>query len=271
MTDNSNNEIWVFLSHSHLDYEKVRLVRNFLEEEGFRPLMFFLKCLEKEKYNELTKTLIKEEIDSRQRFILCQSDNSKGSDWVDFEVNHIKDRHRPYEVVDLDWPESKIELRLKKFKERSTVFLSYPRRCQKLAMAINQELKAREFRTFIDVDNIKEGVDYSKAIENNIVKAVQFGYVLVIVDDHLNKESLQYKEIVIALKAAYSLPEGYRIIPVWAFQQSNISSFMQNNPDISNIIGHYQGIDISGMDIHDAAQKLASQLNDIDIRFYQQI
>ena len=138
-------------------------------------------------------------------------------------------------------------------------------------MAINQELKAREFRTFIDVDNIKEGVDYSKAIENNIVKAVQFGYVLVIVDDHLNKESLQYKEIVIALKAAYSLPEGYRIIPVWAFQQSNISSFMQNNPDISNIIGHYQGIDISGMDIHDAAQKIASQLNDIDIAINQQI
>lgn len=43
MADNSNNEIWVFLSHSNKDYEKVRIVRNILEEHGFRPLMFFFE------------------------------------------------------------------------------------------------------------------------------------------------------------------------------------------------------------------------------------
>ena len=42
---NNNNDIWVFLSHSKKDYEKVREVRNLLEEQNFRPLMFFLKCL----------------------------------------------------------------------------------------------------------------------------------------------------------------------------------------------------------------------------------
>jgi hypothetical protein len=41
------NKIIVFLSHYHHDYEKVRVVRDLLEKEGFRPLMFFLKCLEK--------------------------------------------------------------------------------------------------------------------------------------------------------------------------------------------------------------------------------
>lgn len=36
MTDYSNNEIWVFLSHSNKDYEKVRQVRNMLEEQSFK-------------------------------------------------------------------------------------------------------------------------------------------------------------------------------------------------------------------------------------------
>lgn len=36
MIDYSNNEIWVFLSHSNKDYEKVRQVRNMLEEQSFK-------------------------------------------------------------------------------------------------------------------------------------------------------------------------------------------------------------------------------------------
>lgn len=48
MLDNNNNEIWVFLSHSNKDYEKVRRVRDMLEDRSFRPLMFFLKCLNEE-------------------------------------------------------------------------------------------------------------------------------------------------------------------------------------------------------------------------------
>ena len=101
---NNDNEIYVFLSHLHLDYEKVRTVRNLLEQEGYRPLMFFLKCLENEKYEELTKTLIKEEIDSRQRFILCANEHAKTSDWVKFEINHIVRTNRPYEIIELDAP-----------------------------------------------------------------------------------------------------------------------------------------------------------------------
>ena len=36
-------DLWIFLSHSNKDYESVRKVRNLLEDEGRRPLMFFLK------------------------------------------------------------------------------------------------------------------------------------------------------------------------------------------------------------------------------------
>lgn len=36
MTDYSNNEIWIFLSLSNKDYEKVRQVRNMLEEQSLK-------------------------------------------------------------------------------------------------------------------------------------------------------------------------------------------------------------------------------------------
>ena len=57
-----DNKIFVFLSHSHHDYEKVRMVRDLLEKEGFRPLMFFLKCLEKEGYEELTRLIVDKDL-----------------------------------------------------------------------------------------------------------------------------------------------------------------------------------------------------------------
>jgi len=36
---------YVFISHSHQDIEKVRKIRNEMEDQGFEPLCFYLKCL----------------------------------------------------------------------------------------------------------------------------------------------------------------------------------------------------------------------------------
>ena len=55
---------WIFLSHSHLDLEKVRYIRNQLELRGHNPLIFFLKCLEDD--NALLPDLIRQEISARQ-------------------------------------------------------------------------------------------------------------------------------------------------------------------------------------------------------------
>lgn len=45
--DTSN--AWVFVSHSNRDFEKIIQVRNMLESLQYRPLLFFLKCLEDDK------------------------------------------------------------------------------------------------------------------------------------------------------------------------------------------------------------------------------
>ena len=195
-----DNKIFVFLSHSHLDYEKVRVVRDLLEEEGFRPLMFFLKCLEKKEYEELTKKLIKEEIDNRHRFILCNSDNSMKSDWVQFEVDHIIDTHRAYDVVNLEWPKKKIAEVIKRFKIRSTVFLSYSRKQIDLARAVNMKLKQHDFKTFFDEDDLQVGDLYAEVIENGIAEASTNGYVLAFMNEDFRIGSWQYKEFMAAME-----------------------------------------------------------------------
>lgn len=40
----NKNGGWIFIFHSHLDIDIVRRIRNKLEDRGFEPLMFFLKC-----------------------------------------------------------------------------------------------------------------------------------------------------------------------------------------------------------------------------------
>ena len=79
---------WVFLSHSNKDFEKVREIRNELERQGRKPLMFFLKCLESGDAR-LTE-LLKQEIAARHWFILCDSPNAQASKWVQEEVAMIQ-------------------------------------------------------------------------------------------------------------------------------------------------------------------------------------
>jgi len=69
---------------------------------------FNLKCLNSDPR---TFELIKREIDARNWFLLCNSINSKESEWVQREVNYIKNLlpKKNYEELDLNssWEEQK--------------------------------------------------------------------------------------------------------------------------------------------------------------------
>lgn len=116
---NSSNA-WVFVSHSNKDFEKIIKLRNKLEDLQYKPLLFFLKCLEDD--DEIFE-LIKREIKARDRFILCDSRNSRESVWVQREIEFIKSLHRPYEIINLDGSEESIERSIKQFDQRSTVYI----------------------------------------------------------------------------------------------------------------------------------------------------
>ena len=253
-----DNKIFVFLSHSHHDYEKVRMVRDLLEKDGFRPLMFFLKCLEKEGYEELTRTLIKEEIDSRQRFILCKSNNTEGSPWVKFEVDHIKSMNRPYEVVDLDSPQIKIEEAVSRFKKRSTVYLSYSRKQVSLVEKVNKQLKLHDFNTFFDLDFLSPGDNYVSVIVDNMRIAAENGYLLFFLSEYSSYSNYQMRELDYAIHKYNN-----RIIPVNTIPVDNMSDV------IKFLCADLNFIDVSDKQETEAAEYIVQRLLEIDMKQYQ--
>lgn len=93
--------VWIFISHSNKDFQSIVRLRNKLESRGYKPLLFFLKYLDDDV--EIFE-LIKREIQARDRFILCDSQNSRESQWVQREIEYIRSLNRPYEIVDIDAP-----------------------------------------------------------------------------------------------------------------------------------------------------------------------
>lgn len=119
---------WVFLSHSSNDYENIKIVRDYLEENGFSALMFYLKCLEKDK-KHLRKELIESEISERNIFVLCDSYNARKSDWVKWEKELVeKDTLKIFVTIDMENLKSEkcTELsKLDKLMNRSTLYFIY--------------------------------------------------------------------------------------------------------------------------------------------------
>ena len=93
-----NEKITIFLSHSHKDFEKVRKIRDILETLDCEPLIFYLKCLDDS--NAELEQFIKKEIEARNIFIYCKSQNAENSAWVQKELEYIKsfDSKRLYTI-----------------------------------------------------------------------------------------------------------------------------------------------------------------------------
>lgn len=186
MTNNQDKEIWIFLSHSNKDFAKVRLIRNYLEERSCRPLMFYLKCLSND---DEIDDLIKREIDCRTRFIICDSENSKASKWVQSEVKYIKSQQRSYETIDLSKSEDEIKAQLDKLVKSTQIFLSYSQNDYEFVNAVYSHICKYDIRCFftdngINVNTIKIDNSYlsgslSDDITNSLDLATEFGFVVL--------------------------------------------------------------------------------------------
>lgn len=205
-TDNT----YVFLSHSHYDFDKVCRLRNLLEAEGFKPLMFFLKAFENPKFEPMLKPILKEEIDKRERFILCRSENSRKSEWVRFEEEYVKSKNIPYEVIDLDADEN-VQLEAIQFYRRRVsglVYISYPRSQRPLARVLSYKLQVEGFTTWFDYRSLIEiDNNFQEPTFKAIDKAAEEGYVLYLVDGNRYGE-WQRREL------HYALQKSALVIPV---------------------------------------------------------
>lgn len=179
MNDSNDNEIWVFLSHSNKDYEKVIKVRDLLEKNSYRPLMFFLKCLNDD---DEIDDLIKREIDSRGRFILCDSENARSSEWVKKEIEYIKRKNRIFQTIDIDATVEDIQRQIDQFHKRNSIFISFNANSESdaaFAKSLKSYLKDMDFGVYMsqrftredDLEDLKQyhSITYSVVRHETII------------------------------------------------------------------------------------------------------
>lgn len=254
MTDKNGN-IYVFLSHSHHDYDKVSRLRNILEEEGFKPLMFFLKAFDNPKYKHLLEPIIKEEIDQRNRFILCRSENTKDSKWVKFEEDYIKSKNRAYEIVDLESPIDVQQSAIRNYRRRTRVFISYPRSVSQIVSNLHSKLQERGFAPFVDSLDIMPGLPIIETIKDNINKAAKDGYVFYLMDS--NKCWYEEKEIL------YASAQSASIIPIWvAGKELNFTT--------SLLFNSRQILDVRNLPLDEQVRLIVQHFVDYDLQFNEE-
>ena len=250
----SNNEIWVFLSHSHEDYEKVRKVRDMLEDQHMRPLMFFLKCLN--DHDEID-SLIKREIDCRTRFILCDSENARKSDWVKEEVEYIKSQDRICETIDLDMPIEEIKKVLSEFKRQATLFISYNRENQNLAKSVYERLSKYDFQVFVDMDLLRPGGDYLKTVMSSLDRASVNGYIIALMNERiLTTRNFSHHEIRLALN--YDRKNGTKSIIPFVTTKGLIDSISLDEE--LETLKEYDICDISDIQSIDQCDEIVNQV-----------
>jgi hypothetical protein len=242
-TDNT----YVFLSHSHYDFDKVCRLRNLLEAEGFKPLMFFLKAFENPKFEPMLKPILKEEIYKRDLLILCSSENSEMSDWVKFEEDHIKSKLVPYAVIDLNGDIVAQIAIIKLYRRRISrkVFISYPRTLSPLVDGLTYALQANGFKTWVDCSSLIDN-NFQEPTFKAIDKAAEEGYVLYLVDGNRYGE-WQRREL------HYALQKSALVIPVIVAGDTLPDEFIFE-------LGHIPWLDVRNLpedeQIHEITQAL---------------
>ena len=180
---------WIFISHSHLDIDIVRKIRNQLENQGFEPLMFYLKCLNDDDEIE---SLIKREIDEREWFIYVESENAVKSRWVQSERAYIAQLSgKKVFTIDINRDISK---QIENITKQLKIYISYSHKDRPVYELIKRALLRRDFLVFDDRD-IPVGEDWMTHLQTEIDESVRDGFVLLLVTKNINNYNWIKKEI----------------------------------------------------------------------------
>jgi hypothetical protein len=222
MSDPSEADgVWIFVSHSNLDLKRVRQIRDALEKDGHKPLLFFLKCLQKD--DARLPQLIRDEIKARTWFVLCDSDHSRASPWVQEEVAIVtstkpKDAFVAIDLAnDMDVKEDDdvppFVRKLRPLLKRATVFLSYAHSDAVIANQIYHALVEQDYRAFAYIQSLKAGMEWRSTIQAGLEDALEHGFVLLLLSPDYLTNIFCKKEREFALKTLGSTPRC-NIVPV---------------------------------------------------------
>ena len=212
---------YIFLSHSHADIEQVRKIRNQLEEDGFEPLCFYLKCLDDDSEIE---ELIKREIDAREWFLFVDSENSRKSKWVTLEREYIQKNNRKKILrIDVNNPQS-VRNAIEKLLRHLRIYLINSGIDRQVAERIKSKLQEKDYLVFTAADNpVKHTVFWRRWNQRVITEASKEGCVIAL----LSQTSVQ--SIIIKYLIRYTIRKKGNVIPV-------ILGDVQMDADYSNLL-----------------------------------
>lgn len=209
---------YFFISHSHMDIEKVRIIRNIIEETFFyEPILFFLKCLSED---EEIRDLIQREIDERIWFVYCKSENAEKSKYVLEERKYIdnliaKGKVKNRLQIELDefdiWDEkcydyirNQIACQIRKTK----VFLSYSSRDKDIAEIMHNWFTRRGYSVWWKPD-----FDKNISVKDSIQQGIrEHSYRDGIIVPIMTKNSLNDAQVMIEI--GYAMGQGAMILPI---------------------------------------------------------
>lgn len=204
---------WIFVSHSNKDWRSVKEVRDYLENKGHKPLLFYLKCLE--DATEINDLILRE-IDARNWFILCESENSRNSPWVQTEIDYIKQLdNKVFESINLDDPNGLQGqfYKLDRLSKRISVYLSYSHKDMDIARIFVDTFKDNDF-TVYEPQEIKPGEKFVRQYKEAINDAVKNGFFIMLMTRNSLKSPRVKNEIEYALHQKLRHSYKNNILPI---------------------------------------------------------
>ena len=188
---------WVFLSHSSKDYQDVKIVRNYLEENGFSAIMFYLKSLDDPSRTKHIKPLLEWEIEDRNIFVSCNSQYAKKSKWFRWERRYAKClSSKIYKEIDMDKLKYERCTQLSKLDsliKQATLFFLYSHKDNDKVHEVYNYLEAKGFRTFKDTRDIKIGDNIEEKINDAITSTIEKGAVLIFLSKNATESKWFWK------------------------------------------------------------------------------
>ena len=188
----------VFISHSHLDIKVVRNIRNQLEDLGFDPLLFFLKCLSDDDEIE---SLIQREIDEREWFIYVDSPNARRSKWVQSERAYIE-RFPEKKAFVID-SSGNLSEQIDRITRKLKVFISFSHGDEEIYTLLKNKLVEKDFLVL----NEDLSGNLTDCINGQIDEAARNGFMLLLVGER--------QGAWMQLEVQKCLDAGGTIIPIY--------------------------------------------------------
>ena len=202
---------YIFVSHSHDDIKKVRLVRTYLENRDIEPILFYLRCMKDGTEQERAElwNLIRREIDERDWFLYLDSDNARKSEWVQKETEYAE-KKKEGRIIRLNLEEDMdaLQSRIEKLGRAMRVYISYSHKDQELFLKLKDEFKRQDFQV-LDLDEIiRPADDWYNETARVIDSVCRDGCFIPLITENSCKSSYVAEEINFAFvhKASFIYP-----------------------------------------------------------------